>query len=232
MLNALRAAKEQGIKRVVLRSSVAAIMYGHKDKSREFTEQDWTNLDAPNLPAYFQSKTIAERGAWDFVKDSGIKLSTVNPGVVFGPALENDYGSSLQVLVDILTGKSPFIPKVGFEIVDVRDVASLHRLAYESPDAAGRRFLCANGFTLLKEVAYILKKAFPTGKITTREMPDFLFSILSRFLKEMEMIKGEAGKVKVANITAAKSIGWEPRSAEEAIIAGAKSLVDFGIVKI
>jgi nucleoside-diphosphate-sugar epimerase len=231
-LNALTAAKEQGIKRVVLTSSAAAMMFGHKDKDREFTEQDWTNLAVPNLPAYFQSKTIAERAAWDFVKDSEINLSTINPGIVFGPALGKDCCSSLHILSDILRGKFPLIPKIGFELVDVRDVATLHRLAYESPDAIGQRFLCANGFMSLKEVVQLLNKEFPTGEISSREMPNFLFAILSRFLTEMEMFKDEANKIKTANISAAKSIGWQPRSAEDAIIAGARSLVDMGIVKI
>jgi nucleoside-diphosphate-sugar epimerase len=143
-----------------------------------------------------------------------------------------DLGSSLKILSDILRGKFTLIPKIGFELVDVRDVAVLHRLAYESPDAIGQRLLCANGFMWLKEVVQLLTKEFPTRKISSREMPDFLFSILSRFLTEMDMFKDEANTIKTANISAAKSIGWQPRSAQDAIIAGVKSLVDLGIVKI
>jgi nucleoside-diphosphate-sugar epimerase len=228
-LNALRAAQTAGIKRVVLTSSVAAVMYGHTEKSRVFNEHDWTNLDAPNLPAYFQSKTIAEKAAWDFVEGTDIKLSTVLPGLVLGPALESDYGTSLQVLVDLLKGKYPLIPKVGFEIVDVRDVASLHRLAYEAPET-GKRFLCANGFTNFKEVARILKDAYPNAKIPTYEMPNLMFSILSPFLKDMEMVRDEANKVKAADNSAAKAIGWEPRSIDEAILSGAKKLKELGVV--
>jgi len=228
-LNALRAAKEQGIKRVVLTSSLAAVMFGHQEKVREFTGYDWTNLEATNLPAYFQSKTIAERAAWEFVKKDGPELVTVNPGVVFGPALENDYGSSLQLLFGIFTGEYPLLPKTGAEIVDVRDVASLHRLAYESPDSAGRRFLCANGFTWNRDIAKILKKEFPDRKISSRELPNFLFALVSRFVKDMEMIRGEADKIKTADVSLAKSIGWKPRSVEESIISGAHSLVNLGL---
>jgi nucleoside-diphosphate-sugar epimerase len=228
-LNALRAANEAGIKRVVLTSSVAAVMYGHKEKSRVFNEHDWTNLDAPNLPAYFQSKTIAEKAAWDYVEGTDIELSTVHPGVVLGPALESDYGTSLQLLVELLKGKYPLIPKVGFEIVDVRDVAILHRLAYEAPEA-GKRLLCANGFTKFKDVARTLKKAYPDANVPNFEMPNLMFSLLSPFLKDMEMVRGEANKVKAADISAAKAIGWKPRSVEEAILSGAKKLKELGVV--
>ncbi|MDJ0667326.1 MAG: hypothetical protein QNJ61_08610 [Desulfobacterales bacterium] len=38
------------------------------------------------------------------------------------------------------------MPKFGVEIVDVRDVGILHRLACEIPEAAGRRFICSSGF--------------------------------------------------------------------------------------
>jgi len=229
-LNALRAAREQGIKRVVLTSSVAAVMYGHPEKVRAFTAQDWTNLDAPDLPAYFQSKTIAEKAAWEFVKPGGPELVTINPGVVFGPALESDYGSSLQLLFNIFTGKYPLLPKTGVEIVDVRDVASLHRLAYEAPDAAGKRFLCANGFTWNRQIASILKKEYPDRDISARELPNFLFPLASRIVKDLEMVKDEAGKIKTANIDLAKSIGWQPRSVEEAIISGARSFESLGLV--
>ena len=229
-LNALQAAKTNGIKRVVLTSSTAAIMYGHKDKVREYTEQDWTDLSTPNLPAYIQSKTIAEKAAWNFAKSENIELMTINPGAVFGPSLASDYSSSLEILRDLFSGKFPVVPKVGFEIVDVRDVAILHRLAYESPDATGKRFLCTNGFRWMRDIALLLNKEFPKSKSPTIEMPSLFFMFSSIFLKSMELIKDDGDKVKTADISQAKAIGWEPRSVEEAIISGARSLVDIGIV--
>lgn len=233
-LNALKAAKQAGITRAVMTSSVAAVMYGHTEKSRVFTEEDWTNLDAPNgatpVVPYFQSKTIAEQAAWEYANEAKIGLSTVLPGVVLGPALESDYGTSLQLIVELMQRKYPLIPKVGFEVVDVRDVASLHRLAFEKPEAEGKRFLCTNGFMPFKEVAETLNAAYPDAKVPTIEMPNILFNLLSQFLREMEMVKGEGGKVKAANNAAAKSIGWQPRDPHEAILAGAESLKKLGVL--
>ena len=68
-LRVLRAARDHGVKRVVLTSSFAAIGYGDAPQDHIFTEDDWTPIDAPNQ-AYIKSKTIAERAAWDLENES------------------------------------------------------------------------------------------------------------------------------------------------------------------
>jgi nucleoside-diphosphate-sugar epimerase len=125
------------------------------------------------------------------------------------------------------------VPKLGFEIVDVRDVAVLHRLAYESPEAPGRRFLCSSGFRWLKEMSIFLRENFSEyrKKIPVREMPNLLFKIISildrsvaNFVPYLEV------KKEVDFSPAHKVLGWQPRSPEESIEAGARSLIEFGIV--
>lgn len=229
-LNALKAANAAGIKRVVLTSSIAAVMFGHGDQHRTFTEKDWTNVDATDV-AYYKSKALAEKAAWDYVAGTDIQLSTVLPGLVLGPALESDYGTSLQLIVEMLKGKYPVVPQIGFEAVDVRDIASLHRLAYESPDAVGKRFIGTNGWVMFKEVAQILKEAYPDSKVSTRELPVFLSNILSYIVKDMEMVKGEGGKTKKADNSAAMSLGWRPHSIKDAVVSGAESLIELGVVR-
>ena len=125
------------------------------------------------------------------------------------------------------------VPKLGFEIVDVRDVAVLHRLAYESSEAVGRRFLCSSGFRWLKEMAIFLRKHFPEyrSKISVRNMPNFLLKAIAifdgsvaRFLPALE-IKREVDVSSTREI-----LGWKPRPPEEAIESGARSLLDLGVV--
>src|SRR5665811_110324 len=43
-LRVLRAARDAGVKRVVLTSSFAAIGYGHGQTDRVFNEEDWTEI--------------------------------------------------------------------------------------------------------------------------------------------------------------------------------------------
>jgi nucleoside-diphosphate-sugar epimerase len=70
-LRVLRAAREVGVKRVVLTSSFAAIGYGARGRTNAFTEEDWTNPNDSSLQPYQKSKTIAERAAWDFIARVG-----------------------------------------------------------------------------------------------------------------------------------------------------------------
>lgn len=233
-LNVLKAAKKQDITRVVMTSSVSAVWGKGREGSRVYSESDWTNTNDPDQSPYSLSKTFAEKAAWKFVEEhGGPELSVINPSFVFGPALESDYGSSLEILYKILKGKYPLVPKLGFEIVDVRDVAVLHRLAYESSEAVGRRFLCSSGFRWLKEMAIFLRKHFPEyrSKISVRNMPNFLLKAIAifdgsvaRFLPALE-IKREVDVSSTREI-----LGWKPRPPEEAIESGARSLLDLGVV--
>ena len=70
-LRVLRAARNEGVKRVVLTSSFAAVGYGHTATTDIFTEKDWTDLKASGLSAYVKSKTLAEQAAWEFIRTEG-----------------------------------------------------------------------------------------------------------------------------------------------------------------
>jgi len=228
--NILKAAKANRVKRVVLTSSTAAVMSGTRDNGT-FTDEDWTDLSRNDLSPYIKSKTIAEKSAWEYVEENtDIELVTVNPALVLGPALEADYGSSLEALYLLMTGAYPILPKLGFEIVDVRDVAILHRLAFETPEAAGNRYLCANGFRWFADIAKTVQSEHPDRKIPTSEMPNMVAKVASIFLKEIKQFLPDLGCVKVVDNSPARAIGWEPRDVDTAIRDGAKSLVDLGII--
>lgn len=228
-LNVLKAATANAIKRVVLTSSVAAVMSGSRD-SGTFTDQDWTDLSRTDLSAYVKSKTVAETAAWHYAEQNELVLVTVNPALVLGPALELDYGSSLEALYLLMTGAYPMLPKLGFEIVDVRDVAVLHRLALESPEAAGKRYLCANGFRWFADIAETVKAAHPQLKIPTSQMPNGVAKIAGIFFKEIKQFLPDLGRLKEIDNTPALALGWQPRDADTAIRDGAQSLVDLKIV--
>ena len=124
----LRAARDAGVKRVVVTSSLAAIGYGHAPRDRPFDETDWTNLDAADALPYVKSKTLAERAAWDFIarEGGGLELAVVNPTAIFGPVLGPDFSGSIDVVKSLLDGAVPAVPRIYLGVVDVRDVVDLH----------------------------------------------------------------------------------------------------------
>lgn len=231
-LRVLRAAHAAGVRRVVLTSSFAAIGYGHPPRTTPFTEEDWTDLSGTHpVPAYPQSKTLAERAAWDFVggEGRGLELAVVNPVAIFGPPLGTDTGTSLELLKQLLEGRVPGLPRLSFGIVDVRDVADLHVLAMTRPEAAGERFLAISGdFMTLHDMAMVLRSRLgdDARKVPTRQLPDWLVRMVGRFDAGVGQLATELGTRK--NATSAKAqrlLGWEARSREDAMVASAKALV-------
>jgi nucleoside-diphosphate-sugar epimerase len=233
-LRVLRAARDAGVKRVVMTSSFAAIGYGVGAPGRPFTEEDWSNPDGDDISAYAKSKTLAERAAWDFVAAdaSGLELSVVNPTGVFGPVLGSDYSTSIQLVKRLLDGEMPGLPQVSFGIVDVRDVADLHRRAMAEPAAAGERFLALAGqFMTVAEIAAVLRERMgaDASKVPTRVLPNWLVRLVSRFDSSVKQIVPELGKNRQASNAKAKSmLGWAPRPNEDAITASGESLLRVG----
>jgi len=236
-LRVLRAARDAGVKRVVLTSSFAAIGYGAKGRTAPFTETDWTDPAAPDLQPYVKSKAIAERAAWDFIAAEGgnLELAVVNPVAVFGPVLGPDYSTSILLIQRLMDGAMPGCPRLFFGAVDVRDVADLHIRAMADPAAKGERFLAVAGdFMSIHDMAKALRAALgaKAAKVPTRELPDLLVRLVSLFDPAVKQILPELGKSKNgSNEKARRVLGWAPRSAEESIVATARSLLDLGLLK-
>jgi nucleoside-diphosphate-sugar epimerase len=237
VLRVMRAAKAAGAKRVVLTSASGAVIAGHKAHPGIFTEADWTDLSG-DIDAYQRSKTEAERAAWEFAKKEGMELSTVNPVAVMGPVLGQDFSHSNQIIRAMLAGKMPFLLKIRFDYVDVRDVADLHLLAMTRPEAAGERFIATSGENLAyREVAMILRghlsdraEQVSVREISVREVPNPLVRLLSPFIKDLRMPAKFLGQnTACSNAKAKRMLGWRPRSAKEAIIATAESMIGLGL---
>jgi nucleoside-diphosphate-sugar epimerase len=236
-LRVLRAARDAGVKRVVLTSSFAAIGYGHAQQTAPFDETYWTELNGPGLSAYVKSKTIAEHAAWDFIaqEGGGLELSVVNPVGVLGPVLGADFSTSILLVQRLMNGALPGAPRLYFGIVDVRDVADLHIRAMTDPAAKGERFLAISGDVLsIREIAVILKARMgaAAGRVPTRELPNWLLRLAALRDPAIRQLVPELGKKKGATGEKARRIlGWAPRTAEDAITATAESLIRLGLVK-
>ena len=184
-LRVLKAAAEAGVERIVQTSSIAAIMHCGKPDEVARTEADWTDVNNADVSTYARSKTLAERAVWDMLDEinagpSKLQLCAVNPGVVLGPALDNDLSTS-HILIRLLgRGVYPALPKVSFPVVDVRDVANMHVLAMTHPAAFGERWLCCNGTLSLRRIGELIVETLPDlrRKVPTIELPSMLVSCL------------------------------------------------------
>ncbi len=204
-LRALRAAQEAGVTRIVLTSSVAAVEA--KDFSGPLTEADWSDTDHPRSTAYYKSKTLAERAAWDFVKTHPeMQLTTINPALVLGSPMDANYGASLSVIERILSGTDPMLPDLGFGIVDVADISAMHIAAMERPEAIGQRFIGANGTMTMPAIAQHLASRHPDRKIATRTAPKFLLRILALFDPALKTVLPGVGKSPEFDTSAAKRV--------------------------
>jgi nucleoside-diphosphate-sugar epimerase len=235
-LRVLRAARNAGVKRVVLTSSFAAIGYGLKQQDAPFDETSWTDINGYGATPYIKSKTIAERAAWDFVaKEGGPELAAVNPVAVLGPVLGQDYSPSIMIVQRMMDGAVPGCPQRWFGIVDVRDVADLHVRAMTHPAARGERFLCTAGdFMSMLEIAKVLKARMGAAgaKVPTRQLPNWLVRLAALRDPALKQLIPELGRRK--NGTNAKArglLGWKPRSSEDAIVASAESLIRLGLLQ-
>jgi nucleoside-diphosphate-sugar epimerase len=218
-LRVLRAARDAGVRRVVLTSSFAAVGYSPKPGA-EYTEADWTDPDTPGLPPYPRSKAIAERTAWDFIQreGGGTELVAVNPTFILGPTLTAQARSSLQLTKAMLDGTMPVVRRQRFGVADVRDVADLHIRAMAAPGAAGQRYLAlADGPTIsFLQMAQILRERL--GPLAERVPTE-------------EATGPEPPRLIIHNDRAKQELGWRPRPAETTIVETAESLRDLGLLE-
>jgi nucleoside-diphosphate-sugar epimerase len=233
----LRAARDAGVKRVVLTSAFHAVGYGHPHTDHTFTEDDWTILDGPGVDAYGRSKTLAERAAWDFMaaESGSMELTTILPVAVMGPVMGQEISGANHIIQRSLDGQMPGYPSLWIPIVDVRDVASAHVSAMTARGAAGQRFLISSGPAIaMKQIGAILRAhlADAAKRVPSRSIPNAVVRIASVFSPEFRPIVPDLGYVKkVSNEKARRVLRWQPRNSEDAIIAAAESMIKKSLVK-
>lgn len=238
-LRVLRAAADAGVERVVLTSSVAAVLYG-RDRSLTFDESEWSNVESSAIGAYEKSKTLAERAAWEFMDQlepgsgAGMELAVVNPGLVLGPVLSADYGTSGEVVKKLMDRDFPAIPNLNWAVVDVRDVAAAHLAAMTTPEAAGHRHILALGNRSMRQLAEVLAAHVnPKGyKVPTGKLPSFLLKMIAWFDPAVRLVLNDLDTQQdIDNTRMREVLGVEPRSLEEMTVSMADSLIEFGVTE-
>ena len=237
-LRVLAAARDSGVARVVMTSSAAAVAYGHGGRKQPFTEADWSDpADRSDSSAYERSKMIAERAAWDWQAREGgaLQLVTICPGAVLGPVLGRDFSASLDIVKKLIDGSLPGLPRFGFPLVDVRDIADLHIRAMRAPGAAGQRYIGAGQFTWMADVARVLRDRVPevARKVPKLRLPSWLVRLSARFDPVVRGRLFELDKERpVSAEKARRELGWAPRPDGDTIADTARSLIAEGLVRI
>lgn len=233
----LRFAADARARRVVLTSSMAAVMSGYRDNGRRFDESDWTEI-TPELDPYTKSKTLAEQAAWDFIRqlppERSLELTVINPTFVFGPFLDETFdGSSTILLKNLLKRAYPANPAFDFGVVDVRDVAQAHLAAMITPEAAGQRFCCQAGTLWMHEIAEILNKNFAARgyPVRTARLPDIAVRVTALFDPNIRALIGTLGKRNHIDSSKIRAmLNWNPRPIEQTIVETAESMIDLKMI--
>ena len=235
-LRALKSAQIEGIKRVVMLSTIGAIFDGHEGENKTFDENDWSDLGKTRL-IYHKSKTIAERAAWDFINSaenkSKIEMVAVNPSNVFGPVLDGHHHTSTEWYRTIMHAEVPGVARTQIDFVDVRDLVEVLVKALTVPEVTGKRFICNGASIPLLEFADILHENFSNRgfHIPNRILPDFVIRLIALFIPKVEAVAGQL-KWKYAFSTEKVRLvfGWQPRPYKQTIIDMAESLIQYGVV--
>jgi nucleoside-diphosphate-sugar epimerase len=229
-LRVLLAAIDGGVERVVLTSALAAIHSSRASTPETpYTEADWTDGADTSLTPYTRSKTIAEAAAWELAQDAEAdsRLATVNPGAIIGPVLGEGRSYSLQTIERLLHGMAA-VPHLGFPFIDVRDVADLHLRAMTEPAGGGQRFIAADRFLWLQDVAATLRKRLgdDARKVPTRVAPNLLVRAMALFDPALRSVVGDLGRNSTYSSAKARTtLGWTPRPIEDSIEDCARSLL-------
>jgi nucleoside-diphosphate-sugar epimerase len=227
-LRVLRAATGAGAKRVVMTSAAATAR--PRDPRIVSDETIWADPADPQFDAYRRSKILAERAAWDFIAESrtATEFVTILPGAVFGPVLSKDGLSSVRIIQGLLNGRPPGLPRLGFWVVDVRDLANLHVRAMTAPNAAGERFIAAGDFAWMADIARALRTGLGerAARVPTRALPNVVVKFAGLFAPQLRSLAPMLGRTNT--LTSAKArdaLGFAPRPAATTVIDCAESLL-------
>ncbi|HWA17954.1 MAG TPA: NAD-dependent epimerase/dehydratase family protein [Devosia sp.] len=229
----LRFARDAGIKRVVLTSSIATVGYGHGHTRgrRTYDETYFTNLENMRWTwAYCLGKTKAEQAAWAYAKTNGLDLTTIHPGAIIGPALDKDASVSVGMVSGLLQNATPALPSNGYSIIDVRDVADMHVSALEKLEAVGQRYLATAEYTPFTKVADILREAYPDRTIVKRTAPDWIIKLVAAFGGPARQIINDIGNEKIFDGRKGEALmGHRYIAAKRSILDTAESVDRLGI---
>ena len=228
----LMAAIRNNVKKVVVTSSVAAILGGHMVKNN-FTEDDWAIPET--CPPYEKSKYFAEKEVWKIFEENKdkIKITCINPGLVLGPTFSKYISTSGDVVSRALKDDIPGIARLSFTYVDVRDVAQAHVNALTREESNGKRYILSADSVWCEDVMEVLRKEFAHQGycIVSRKVGYCPMKFISLFDTQIKLLLPFIGReMKVDNSRSRKELGIEYRQVAQTVIDSGYSFIEKGVV--
>ncbi|KAF5177062.1 Cinnamoyl-coa reductase [Thalictrum thalictroides] len=212
----LKACSMEKVKRVVVVSSIAAVMHNPNwPKDQPMDESCWSDeefcktLEDDPYNWYYLAKTIAERQALEYGKKTGLDVVTVCPSIILGPMLQSTTNASSLFIYTMLKGLETMKDQIRM-VVDVRDTAEALLLVYENPEAEGR-YICSSYTMRVREFVDKLKSMYPNYN----------------YPKQITEVD------EVLDLTSEKlqKLGWRYRSLEETIKDSVKNYKERGMLE-
>ena len=236
-LRVLNAGLNAGVEQIIKTSSIVA-MFRKPNRTNPYTfgENDWSDENwIEGVSDYFLSKTKAEKAAWRLMESKGLKnkLTTINPGGVFGDALDKKGGTSIEYIRQFMKGKFPGAPKFAVLISDVKDIAKAHVACIGNNKVGGRRLIVGKDVKRLVELSQLIAEAMPEykKKLPTKELPNLMVKLISYIDSSAKTMIPDLGIMMQTDTSYAEEIlGFKFKPAKECISENAKSVVRLGLV--
>ena len=236
-LKVLNAGLNAGVEQIIKTSSIVA-MFRKPNRTNPYTfgENDWSDENwIEGVSDYFLSKTKAEKAAWRLMESKGLKnkFTTINPGGVFGDALDKKGGTSIEYIRQFMKGKFPGAPKFAVLISDVKDIAKAHVACIGNNKVGGRRLIVGKDVKRLVELSQLIAEAMPEykKKLPTKELPNLMVKLISYIDSSAKTMIPDLGIMMQTDTSYAEEIlGFKFKPAKECISENAKSVVRLGLV--
>lgn len=227
------------VKRVVLTSSCAAIYGDNADLKQTpniiFTEEIWNTSSSIDHQPYSYSKTVAEKEAWKInEKQTRWDLVVINPSFVIGPGINPHATSeSFKIIKQFGDGSMKSgAPRIGFGVVDVRDLAEAHFRAAFTPEAQGR-YIISGYNTDFPSMAEALRDRFGNGyPIPRKVMPKWLVWLVAPMVNKAMTRKWVSRNVNLPwigdNSKSVRELGMQYRPMKDSVVDFFQQMIDSG----
>jgi dihydroflavonol-4-reductase len=226
-------ARAPSVKRIVMTSSIAAVM-SYDQQEKTYTEDDWCTSDDIWLDPYGMGKTQSERLLWEFADRHADRVQAVaiNPSVVIGPPLAKHHiRSSLSFIRDLVGWSYPACAPMRLHLVDVGDVSKGHVRALTSNKAVGQRIIFSDRQKSILEISKVLARQYKTPM---RELPRLILYIAAYLDKRFSFRLARASAnlhYEFRSDRPMELLGINLRNTEESILEAAETMVEKGWVK-